>query len=200
MDTTKNTECSLKLSIGKVGTLPDRVTGIGHSVFLEALHARDELGYRGHIRGLLELAYCFDEGCCLPDANDRGREASELVTDLIPGKGVVWSTFVGLRREGIALTSVFEQYLGLQGGWASVRGILQDHQFDTLRQVAYHRVAHCLFVVDQGVGQITRERDRGGEWQAVLPSHDALRCSHGVAFFHDPWRPADHHACNVRWL
>ncbi len=76
----------------------------------------------------------------------------------------------------------------------------REHQFDALRQVAYYRIAHRLFVIDQGIGQIARERDRGGEWQTVLPSHDAFRRPHGVALFHDARGAADHHACDVRRL
>ena len=41
---------------------------------------------------------------------------------------------MGLRRQGIALTSVFELYLCMQGGWTGMRGLLQGHQFDALRQ------------------------------------------------------------------
>ena len=59
---------------------------------------------------------------------------------------------MGLRRQGIVLTSVFEQYLCLQGGWAGVRGILQRRQFDALRQVAYYRVTQSLIVVDERIG------------------------------------------------
>ena len=79
-------------------------------------------------------------------------------------------------------------------------GILQGHQFDALRQVAYHRVAHRLIVVDQRVGQIARERYRGGEWQTVLPAHDAFRRPHGVALFHDARAAANHHPREVRRL
>jgi hypothetical protein len=35
----------------------------------------------------------------------------------------------------------------MQGGWAGMRSILQGHQFDALRQVAYHWVMHSLIVV-----------------------------------------------------
>jgi hypothetical protein len=57
----------------------------------------------------------------------------------------------------------------LQGGcWVGMRSILQGHQFDALRQVAYHRVAYSLIVVGKRVGQIARERYRGGKWQALL--------------------------------
>jgi len=168
--------------------------------YQQALHTRDELGHCGHIRGLLELPYRFDEGCCLPGANDRGRKASELVTDLLPGKGIVWGTFVELRRECIALPGVFKQYLRMQGSRASVWGILQAYQFDAPRQVADHRVVYRLLVIDQGIGQIARERDRSGEWQAVLPAHDALRRPYGVALFHDTRATANHHPCKVRRL
>ncbi len=53
------------------------------------LPERDELGDRGHIRGLLQTAYRFDEGRRLPGINDRGREAPEFLTHLLPGKRIV---------------------------------------------------------------------------------------------------------------
>src|SRR5216683_3560988 len=110
---------------------------------------------------------------------------------------------MGLRRQGRALTSVFEQYLCLQGGWAGMRGILQGHQFDTLRQVAYHRVAHSLIVVGKRVGQIARERYRGSKWQAVLPAHDAFRRPHGVPLFHETRGATNNHPRDVlrlQWM
>ena len=53
------------------------------------LYARDELGDRGHISGLLQIAYRFDERCGLAGADDGGCEAPEFVTYLFPGKGIV---------------------------------------------------------------------------------------------------------------
>ena len=166
----------------------------------QVLHTRDEPGDRGHICDLLETAYGFDEGGCLPGADARGREAPELVTHLFPGQGVVRRPFVGLRRQDIALTGIFEQYLGLYGGWTSVRGILQRHQFDALRQVAYARVVYCLIIVDERIGEIARECYRGRKWQAILPSHDAFRRTHGVALFHDARNTMQHHPRDVLGL
>lgn len=56
---------------------------------LQTLHGGDELGDRGHIRELFQMPDRFNQGCCLPGAHDRGREAPELVTHFLPGKGVV---------------------------------------------------------------------------------------------------------------
>ena len=68
---------------------PDSTVDHARLARRQALHVRDKLGVCSHIRGLLQTADRFDESCGLPSTDDRGREAPELVTYLLPGKGVV---------------------------------------------------------------------------------------------------------------
>src|SRR5262249_45152368 len=61
--------------------------------------------------------------------------------------------------------------------------LLERRELDPTRQLAHERVGDRLVVVRERIGQVTRERDRDGEGEAVLSAEHVVRLARGVAFF-----------------